>query len=87
MFAVYLRKKETWSQVWPTCGEDVCLKNQKKKTITNIARKADAEWKYKNRMKKRLRIMKKREQASNAIKNNSDSADSDRTESDMDIED
>ena len=59
----YNEAKKTFKQVKPTCGVESCLKNRRMRSIHQRARKANHTWKNEQRMAKRLRILKSREDA------------------------
>ena len=59
----YIEEKSIHSQVFPTCGMERCKKFNTKLFMHKRARKIDKKWKDEQRMKKRLRAMKLREEA------------------------
>ena len=58
----YIEEKSIHSQVFPTCGMERCNKFNTKLFMHKRARKIDKKWKDEQRMKKRLRAMKLREE-------------------------
>ena len=59
----YIEDKSIHSQVFPTCGMERCKKFNTKLFKHKRTRKIDKTWKDEQRMKKRLRAMKLREEA------------------------
>ena len=85
----YIEAKKTFKQVKPTCGVESCLKNTRMRSIHQRARRANHTWKNEKRMTKRLRILKSREDAAQAVavrRNDSEDTISDEKDSDMDLE-
>ena len=82
MLETYCENKKTWTQVKPTCDAKHCKKFPGKKCWTKIPRKADAKWKFGDRMAKRLRTEKLRAEAATMGSQSSDDDDDDVTMSD-----
>ena len=69
-FIKYVDEKKVHSIVFPTCGIDMCNKNNAKKFIFKRARKADKKWVDEQRMAKRVKAIRTRQRASNQLNDN-----------------
>ena len=64
-FIKYVDEKKMHSIVFPTCGIDMCNKNNAKKFIYKQGRKADKKSSDEKRMAKRAKAIQTRQRASN----------------------
>ena len=71
------------SWVFPTCSASCCSKNQSKIFVQKRARKADKKWKDEQRLQKRLRAMKARNEPQNIADENDADADDDESMDDV----
>ena len=64
-FIKYVDEKKMHSIVFPTCGIDMCNKNNAKKFVYKRARKADKKWSDEKRIAKRAKAIQAGQRALN----------------------
>ena len=65
----YIESKDIHKTVKPTCTPDHCAKTPAKKWIERSKRKVDKKWVQKNWLKRKLTVIKRREEAERNAQN------------------